>query len=90
MVCKCYNATRFTYYYYYYVIIGGDMNVVIDPGLTYLINNFALTDIWRLKNLTLKEFIFFSPRHHSSSRKDHICMSPEIVHLVQDFEIVHN
>lgn len=66
------------------------MNVVIDPGLTYLINNLALTDIWSFKNLTLKELIFFSPRHHSSSRKDHILISPKTVHLVQDVEIVHN
>lgn len=82
----------------YDVIIGGDMNAVIDPqldrskntlsnisanlALTNLIKNYALVDIWRMKNPTSKEFTFFSARHYTSLRIDYILTSSKIVHLV--------
>ena len=87
----------------YQIIAGGDMNAVVNPeidrstntqsnsssnsALKKFLTNFSLTDIWRLKHRTKREYTFYSARHQTYSRIDYIFVSSRMVPFAQTAEI---
>lgn len=90
----------------YKLIIGTDMNTILDKkldkigssynnrqsmkALALLMSDFDLKDVWRERNLSLKEYTFFCNRHKSYSRIDFVLISQQLMPLVQSIEIKHN
>uniref|UniRef100_A0A8C2C1Q9 exodeoxyribonuclease III n=1 Tax=Cyprinus carpio TaxID=7962 RepID=A0A8C2C1Q9_CYPCA len=44
--------------------------------------NLNLVDLWRFRNNNLKDFSFYSARHHTYSRIYYICVSPSLINSI--------
>lgn len=47
-----------------------------------LLRSFGLSDPWRIKNPTMRQFSFFSPVHHSYSRIDYFIVDNQLLPLI--------